>query len=152
MVFEHQMHMMNLITRVGWEFRVAASLEESTGKRNEVIDRQLRDAVNELVDYLLFVDEARLASKIDARSPFAEKFAALGPNDNKGRSLRQFDLEHRLMRYPCSYMIYSPAFDALPAPAKKSIYERMREVMFSRIPAADREAIVEILKDTKKDF
>src|SRR6185369_5762274 len=133
MVFQHQMHMMNLITRVGWEFRVASSLP-----RNEIIDRQLQEATNELVDYMLFVDEAPLPNKISSASGFAEKFAASGP-------LRQFDLEQRLMRYPCSYMIYSPAFDALPADAKKSIYDRMREVMSKRLSAADRETVTQIL-------
>lgn len=152
MVFEHQMHMMNLITRVGWEFRIAASLEQSTGKRNEVIDRQLHDATNELVEYVLFLNEAPLTSKIGGTSGFAEKFAAEGPKDSKGRSLRQFDLEHRLMRYPCSYMIYSPTFEALPPDAKKAIYTRMREVMAQRLSAADRAALTEILRDTKKDF
>jgi hypothetical protein len=152
MVFQHQMHLMNLITRVGWEFRVAESLAEETGKRNEAIERQLRDATNELVDYLLFVDEAPLPNKIQGASGFAEKFAALGPRDSKGRSLRQFDLERRLMRYPCSYMVYSPAFDALPPAAKKSIYERMGQVMSSRLSSADRQAVSEILRETKKDL
>jgi hypothetical protein len=152
MVFQHQMHLMNLITRVGWEFRIAASLEEATHKRNEIIDRQLGAAVNELVDYLLFVDEAPITGKIQGTSGFAEKFAAQGPADSKGRSLRQFDLERRLMKYPCSYMIYSPAFDALPADAKKSVYERMRQVMSTRMAAADRQAIIEILRETKKDL
>jgi hypothetical protein len=152
MVFQHQMHMMNLITRLGWEFRMAASLLGTTGKRNEVIERQLREGTNELVDYLLFVDEAPLSNQIKGTSEFAEKFAARGPIDSTGRSLRQFDLEHRLMRYPCSYMIYSPAFEALPADAKKSIYGRMREVMSRRLSATDRQAILEILRDTKKDF
>jgi hypothetical protein len=118
-VFDHQMHMMNLITRVGWDFRLAKYLETALGKRNETIERQLRDDVNEFVDYLLFVDEAPLKNKIGGGSGFAEKFAAAGPSDSKGRSLRQLDLEHRLMRYPCSYMIYSPAFDAR-SPLKRS--------------------------------
>ena len=152
MVFEHQMHMMNLITRAGWEFRIAASLKGATGKSNEIIERQLRDGVTELVDYLLFVDETPLVGKIKGQSGFAEKFAALGPKDSKGRSLRQFDLERRLMKFPCSYMIYSPAFDGLPAEAKKSIYQMMREVMASRFSATDRESITEILRETKKDF
>jgi len=152
MVFQHQMHLMNLITRVGWEYRIAAFVERGTGKRNEVIDRQLRDATNELVDYMLFVDEPALPNKIAGKSGFAEKFASLGPSDSKGRSLRQFDLERRMMRYPVSYMIYSPGFDALPADAKKAVYERMRQVMASRFSAADRDAILEILRETKKDF
>lgn len=152
MVFEHQMHLMNLITRAGWEFRVAKSLTDATGRRNDKLERQLADAVNEFVDYLLFIDERPLSGKIQGSSGFAEKFAALGPVDSKGRSLRQFDLEKRLMRYPCSYMIYSPAFDALPAEAKKAIYERMLEVMSSRMTREDRQAVIEILRDTKKDL
>jgi hypothetical protein len=152
MVFQHQMHLMNLITRVGWEFRIAASLEQATGKRNEAVAGQLQDATNELVDYLLFVDEAPLTGRIQGSSGFAEKFAAQGPLDSKGRSLRQFDLERRMMKYPCSYMVYSPAFDALPAAARKSIYERMLQVMSMRFDAADRRAVIEILRETKKDL
>src|SRR5262249_5392210 len=78
MAFEHQMHMMNLITRVGWEFRVAASLEAEIGKPNEVIEQQLRDDVAEFVDYLLFVKEASLSGRIQGVSGFAEKFASQG--------------------------------------------------------------------------
>jgi hypothetical protein len=116
------------------------------------VEGQLRDATNELVDYLLFVDEAPLTGRIQGSSGFAEKFAAQGPLDSKGRSLRQFDLERRMMKYPCSYMVYSPAFDALPAAARKSIYERMLQVMSMRFDAADRRAVIEILRETKKDL
>jgi hypothetical protein len=152
LVFDHQMFMMNLITRVGWDFRVAAYLQTATGKPNETIDRDLRNDVNELVDYLLFVDEAPLKNKIGSASGFAEKFAMGGPADSKGRSLRQLDLEHRLMRYPCSYMIYSAAFDALPADAKKMIYARIPEVLKTKFSDSDRQAVVEILRETKKDL
>src|SRR5262249_10350047 len=151
MVFDHQMHMMNLITRVGWDYRVAAALEAKIGKPNAVIEQQLRDDVVEFVDYLLFAKEAPLSGKIQGVSGFAEKFASQGPTDSKGRSLRQFDLEHRLMRYPCSYMIYSPAFDGMPDRARQAIYARMREVL-NRFAPADRDAVLEILHDTKKDF
>jgi hypothetical protein len=160
LVFNHQMHMMNLITRLGWEFRIAASLENATHKKNDEIDRQLRDATAEFVDYLLFIDEAPIRNKIGGTSGFAEKFAVLGPVDTSGRSLRQFDLEHRLMRYPCSYMIYSPAFDALPSDAKQAIYTRIRKILggeekdprYAQLTSADRRAITEILQDTKSDF
>ena len=152
MVFDHQMHMMNLITRTGWDFRVASWLDGLKANQQEAIDRQLRDDVNELVDYLLFVDEAPLKGKVQSMSGFADKFSSLGPSDSKGRSLRQFDLEHRLMRYPCSYMIYSPAFDALPGRARQMIYSRMVVVLSTRVSADTRRAIVEILRDTRKDL
>ncbi|HLX45294.1 MAG TPA: hypothetical protein VKR43_17730, partial [Bryobacteraceae bacterium] len=80
-----------------------------------------------------------------------ERFSAQGPNDRRGRSLRQFDLERRLMRYPCSYMVYSEAFDALPPAAKDAVYHRMAEVLETR-PAEDRRNIIEILRDTKSDL
>ena len=150
LVFNHQMHMMNLITRVGWEARLAAA--EHRDARS-----LLRDAAKEFVDYLLFIDEARLPGTIQGTSGFAEKFAALGPSDHQGRSLRDFQLHGRLMRYPCSYMIYSQAFDALPADARDAIYHRLWEVLsgkeraarYARLSVADRQAITSILRDTK---
>jgi len=86
MVFNHQMMMMNLLTRVGWETRAGTPP---------------RDNVKELVDYLLFVDERPLPGKVQGSSGFAESFAALGPVDRKGRSLRQLDLERRLLPGAC---------------------------------------------------
>jgi hypothetical protein len=160
MVFDHQMHMMNLITRVGFDFRVASFIEEATKKPHEKIGQQLRGSVAELVDYLLFVDEAPLTAKIAGTSGFTEQFAAQGPKDSKGRSLREFDLERRMMRYPCSYMIYTAAFDGLPEKARTAIYERIWQILsgqekdkkYARLSAEDRRSIVEILRETKKDL
>jgi hypothetical protein len=151
MVFNHQMRMTTLLTRMGWE--VHAALEQ----RRDFAGL-LRDDAKELVDYLLFVDEAPLAGKIRGNSGFTEKFAARGPADTKGRSLRQLDLERRLLRYPCSYMIYSEQFDSLPEQARSAIYQRLWEILsgeekspkYARLLAADRRAIVEILLETKK--
>ena len=93
-------------------------------------------------------------------SGFQAKFAASGPQDSKGRSLRQLDLVTRLMRYPCSYMIYSRAFDKLPDIAKNGVYSRLWDVLsgkdkapkYSKLSAADRAAIVDILVETKTDL
>ena len=151
MVFDHQAHMSNLITRIAWETRVAIQEKRKVEAAQEA---------KEFVDYLLFVDEAALKSPIEGVSGFAKKFASLGPFDGKGRSFRQFDLERRMMRYPCSYMIYTEAFDAIPAPAKDAIYQRMWQILsggdkdpkYSRLSPADRRAVIEILRDTKKDL
>ncbi len=138
MVFDHQMRMMNLITRLNWEFRVRKPAE-------------LDDAVREFVDYLLFRNEAPLPAPVRGSSGFAEKFAAPGPRDRMGRSLRDFDLKQRLMRYPCSYMIYSEAFDGLPESAKSAIYRRMWAVL-SADPRPEAKAAIEILSETKTDW
>jgi hypothetical protein len=152
LVFDHQAHMTNLLTRIGWEARVAAA-QPQPGTR-------VRDAANDLVDYMLFGDEAPLPGKVQGSAGFAEKFAALGPRDSKGRSLRDFDLERRLFKYPCSYVIYSEAFDALPAPALEAVYARLYAVLtgketspaLKRLTPAERTAILEILRETKKNL
>ena len=154
LVFNHQLRMMNLLTRIGWEARTLAH----TG-RSEAASVSLRDLAIETVDYMLFVDEARL-SGVTGSSGFAESFRARGPRDSKGRSLRDLELKQRLFRHSCSYMIYSPAFEQLPAAAKSAIYARMWEVLsgaargpkYSRLSAAERTAIVEILRETKTDL
>jgi hypothetical protein len=155
MVFEHQMQMTNLLTRVSWETRVAQH-----GKQLDPRRTAIRERVSQLVDYMLFIDEAPIASKLEGTSGFSEAFSARGPRDGKGRSLRQLDLNTRLLRYPCSYMIYSAQFEHLPAEAKAAIYERLWEVLsgkekdvrYRRLSAVDRRAIIEILRETKSDL
>jgi hypothetical protein len=155
MVFQHQVHMTNLVTRIGWEARLAAY-----DHRIDLTRNPLRDVITELVDYALFVDEEPLTAAIKGTSGFAETFAAQGPADGRGRSLRQLDLERRLLRYPCSYMIYSAAFRALPIDVRQAIYSRMWEILsgrdtspkYARLSEADRRAVVEILRDTLQDL
>jgi hypothetical protein len=124
LVLEHQMRMVNLMTRVGWEARVGAA----------AAGRPLDRAVDELVDYLLFVDEAELPGPIAGSSTFADTFAAAAPRDRRGRSLKDFDLDEYLFKYPCSYLIYSPQFDALPANVRQQIFVRMYDVLSGRVP------------------
>ena len=153
MVFDHQMRMMNLLTRVGWETRVAEA-------RNDAASSKVREMAKELVDYMLFVDEAPLPTHVQGTSTFADRFGAEGPRDRRGRSLRELALDGRLLRYPCSYMIYSAAFDALPPAARDAIYRRLWEVLsggehdgrYRRLTASDRRAVIDILRDTKPDL
>jgi len=155
MVFEHQSHMTNLITRIGWEARVAAYEH-----RLDLGSSPLQDGVRELVDYLLFVDAQPLTAALEGTSGFAQTFATQGPFDGRGRSLRQLDLQHRLLRYPCSYMIYSAAFRALPIEVRQAVYRRMWEILsgsdsaprYGRLAESDRRAIVEIVRQTMTDW
>ena len=162
MVLEHQTHMTNLLIRTGWEFRVAAYERRSTrglfaAPGREGGDPLLQGAVSDLVDYLLFVDEAPLTDRMVGTSGFAEVFAARGPIDRQGRSLRELALDRRLFRYPCSYLIYSAAFDALPEDARRAVYRRMWQVLsgsdrdpqYARLARGVRQDIVDILRDTK---
>lgn len=168
MALEHQTHMTNLIIRVGFEARMAvhyqAGLNKAFGRPadewGDSARRRITSAVEEMLGYMLFVDEAPTVEPIKGTSGFAESFAKQGPRDSKGRSLRDFDLKRRLLKYPLSYMIYSEAFDAMPAEAKEPLYRRLYDVLtgkdqgkkFAGLTAADRQAILEILRETKKDL
>ena len=80
-------------------------------------------------------------------SEFAEEFPTEVPA-TRGRSLRDFDLQTRIFKYPCSYLIYSEAFDAIPGPAKNYVYRRLFEILsggdtspdFARLSAGGRTA------------
>jgi hypothetical protein len=153
LVLDHQARMSNLITRMGWETRAAKQ------EKRPDYSRVLAEGARELVDYLLFVDEAPLKGPVKGASGFAAKFSAQGPRDGSGRSLRQLDLGKRLLVYPCSYMIYSEAFDGMPDDARAAVYRRMWQVLsgadkdrkYVRLTQASRQAVVEILRATKPE-
>src|SRR6202042_1412479 len=133
----------------------AAGLPEVT--ISEAARKQFEGPAEQLVRYLLFTNEASFEGPVIGTSDFAEEFTARGPRDSRGRSLRDFDLRSRIFKYPCSYLIYSEAFDAIPGPAKEFIYRRMFEVLsgreqgpeFASLSGGDRRAILEILVATK---
>jgi hypothetical protein len=111
-----------------------------------------------VVKCLLFSAEAKLTDPIAGVSGYAESFASKGPKDDGGRSLRTFNLSTRLFERPCSYLIYSDAFDGLQEVLKSRVYARLHEVLtgedqskdFSHLTADDRAAILEILLATKQ--
>lgn len=160
LVLEHRNHMTNLLVRIGWEARVADHAQPSVGRTQDGPEIDLEDSAKELVDYLLLVDEAPLPPGLTSTSGFAERFSSQGPFDGQGRSLHQLSLDGRLLRYPCSPLIYAGAFDALPADALDAVYTRMWEILsgadteprYEVLSRADRLAIVEILRETKTNL
>jgi hypothetical protein len=168
MVLEHQTRMHNLITRANFETRAAHHSDVSMNKiigrpdnhRTDTSKRRIASAAAKLVQYMLYSEEHLLTDKINGISGFAKEFTAQGPFDQKGRTLREFDLETRMMKYPCSHLIYSSTFDKLPAEMLDAVYLRLFAVLsgeddsaeFEHLSAADRTAIFEILSDTKKNL
>jgi len=152
MTLEHQVGVTN---RLG-ALRVQFAAAQRAGANG---DRQLETEIRELVDYMLFVDAAPLTQPVAGVSTFTRTFAGRGPRDARGRSLREFDLQTRLFRYPLSYMIYSDLFDALQPIIRERVYARLHDVLTGRNPAAkyeglsaaDRNAVLEIVAATKPD-
>jgi hypothetical protein len=158
MTLEHQTRMHNLMTRIGWDARIA--LREGKGTLDQASRERINAEIEEMVGYMLFVDEEPLKEPVQGVSTFSKTFAELGPRDAKGRSLRDFDLQKRLFRYPLSYSIYSAAFDGMPEVARERVYRRLYEVLtgqdgsktFAAISPSDREAVLEIVRATKSNL
>jgi hypothetical protein len=168
MTLEHQAFVHNLITRANFLTRVAmhdaAELNKALGRpadyRSDSTTSRINNAVEPLLKGMLFCEETKLTAPIEGTSGFTKDFTARGPRDPAGRSLRDLDLKTRMFKYPCSYLIYSESFDALPKEARDRFFARLHEVLsgqdqskdFEHLSPADRKAIAEILAGTKKDF
>jgi hypothetical protein len=164
LVLEHQVECHNLIARAmittrqaqHYQMMLNKELGQPADAKWDSTMRRIEGAGEQLVKYLLFSGEAKLDGPVAGTSGFAKQFAARGPFDKKRRSLRQFDLKTRLFQYPCSYLIYSKVFARLPADVKNYTLKRLHEVLtgkdksmaFSHLTAADRTAVLEILRDT----
>ncbi len=168
MVMEHQSQMHNAITAANFETRRAifqsqemnVLLERPADYLSESAIRRIQSAADNVVEHLLFCDEFALTSPVVGTSDFVEQFQGRGPRDSKGRSLRDFDLQTRIFRYPCSYLIYSEAFDALPDQVRSRVIDRVISVLdgsdtsekFSHLDAQTRRQLLEILSETKPEF
>jgi hypothetical protein len=168
MVLEHQSQMHNFLTLANFETRLALHydgiMNEALGRpadhQSESTQRRIAAVAEKLVRYLLFVDEFVLTAPVRGSEEFISQFVSQGLRDGQGRSLRELDLNHRLLKYPCSYLIYSEAFTQLPVQVRQPVYRQLFEVLsghdpseeFGRFSPKDRGAIREILCDTKPDL
>jgi hypothetical protein len=165
MVLEHQTRMTNLLTRVNYETRMAlqsqAAINQALGEPNDKLsestESRIRNATETLLEYMLFASEAPLQGPIEGSSSFAADYQRGARRTKRGLSLRDLELKTRLFRHSCSPLIYSEAFDAIPAPAKDRIYRRLWEILsgqdesktYARLSQQDRREILEILLETK---
>ena len=167
MVLAHQAEAHNLMNRANYAAAYALrdarvmneALGRPAGEMSESTVRRINSPAEALLRYLLFCEEADLTAPVAGTTDYAKEFAARGPRDGKGRSLREFDLKTRTFKYPLSYLIYSKGFDGLPDPTRAYIYKRLKEVLtgkdqdkaFSHLSEADRRVIYEIVTETKPE-
>jgi hypothetical protein len=166
LVLDHQIQMHNLITLTNYQTRFALHRDSQQAgiglaeSPSEEARRQYESAADLLIRYLLFIDEAPLEGPVAGSSGFAEAFMKTAVRDPQGRSLRDLNLRSRTFEYPCSFLLYSKAFDSLPTPVKDYVYHRLYEILsgqdrspdFARLEAPQRRAILEILRATKPDL
>jgi hypothetical protein len=162
--------MHNVLTFANYETKLAlAELKDKPGAAKEPIEptvdgpwpqQRIAQAGELLLKYMLFRNEAPLHGPLKGTSSFASDFEHAGTLTPDGRSLREFDLKKRLFRYPCSFLIQSPSFDELPVEMKRYLWRRLKQILEGRddsaiymdMPAADRQAVFEILRQTKPEF
>jgi hypothetical protein len=155
MTLEHQVGVANRINAITYQYRRIKGDGMSPADWN-LVDTEIDD----LVGYMLFVDEAPLDEPVKGVSTFTRTFSARGPRDSAGRSLRDFDLRTRLFKHRLSYMIYSDFFDAMPQPVLERVYRRLFDVLsgtdvspkYRGLSSADRAEALEILLETKSNL
>lgn len=168
LVLEHQTLVHNRLTKANFVTRQALHYEQELNralgapedKRLDSTTRRIQGAGDDLVESLLLVGETKLTEPINGTSEYARKFSKAAPHDDEGRSLRNLDLQRRLFKYPCSFLIYSRAFDDLPVEVRDYVWKQLWDVLsnqnqapqFAHLSAGDRQAIVEILRATKPDL
>ena len=148
MTLEHQTRAVYYMTALSNLFRSSNDIELTQSKRPS--DAKLDAAVENLVSYLTFSDEAKLTDPIKGVSTFTQTFPQRGPRDSKGRSLRDFELKTRVFKYPLSYMIYSDIFDTMHPRAKERVLRRLYEVLSG--PGEGKHAALEIVRETKPNL
>ncbi|MEZ6137442.1 MAG: hypothetical protein R3C53_21350 [Pirellulaceae bacterium] len=101
-----------------------------------------------------------MTAPVSGSSNFQQEFEARGQRDTQGRSLRDLDLTTRVFRYPCSYLIYNPAFDGLPPEVRSQIVDKLGRILsgemateqFAHLTPEIRRELTEILTETKPEL
>lgn len=161
LVLAHQTKVHNAIARAGHEARTATAYRaemsrlfgEPSPSLLASVKRRIERPAELLLRDLLLVGEARLQGPITGDSGFAEEFQAISGRDGSGPSLRELELESRLLRHSCSYLIRSPAFAALPERVRRYVKRRIAEILdgtdesgdFGHIGAAQRTSLRAVL-------
>jgi len=170
MVLEHQAGMHNRFAEAALQVRkwshYQRELQRELGEpvSEEPVGTALRVVQGEaerILEHLLFSGEAALpATGIPGNPDFREAFRRNRREDAQGRSLKDFDLQTRLFRWRCSYLIYSDAFAWLPDALRHEVLTRLREGLtaaepgrpFATLPPEERRAIHEILLATHAEY
>jgi len=164
MVLEHQSQMHNAITQANYVARQAYHydeimnrvLERDANFHSDSTKRRIQAASENLLEHALLVGEQTLTHAVRGTSEFADHFADTGIKDAHGRSLKDLDLQRRLFRYPCSFLVQSDSFAALPEPILERFRIRLSDVLqgrdasdkFRHLSNDDRRNIYEILSAT----
>jgi hypothetical protein len=159
LLHEHQAGFVNRVVEAAYRARTA--LHTSNGKLTAAQAAELDEQARIVCRYLLFADEALLPKGgVEGDPGYKADFLRTRRATAEGISLKDFDLQTRLFKHRCSYMIYSSIFSRLPSAMKERIYGRLRAALSSTkadkdydyLTTAEKDAIRRILSETLADF
>lgn len=161
MVLEHQCQAHNLLTAASMNYRrafyLAKAVDPDADPDQGAAGRVADQAAEQIVDWFLFTGEAEQgADGVEGDEDFQRQFTAAIPRTAAGDSLADFQLNTRLFKNRCSYMIYSGAFQALPEVVKTRVITNLRKIFESateddrhpEIRLRERRRIARILDET----
>lgn len=170
LVFEQQLTIQNTLTRASIDSRrmldyqkklqlafktpVTEELEYESVK--SVFERTARD----VVDDLLFKDEAPLPPGVRGSTAFQKAFLANARKTSDGNSLKDLQLNGHLFRNRCSYLIYSESFQNLPDQLKRRVCARLARALrsaepdprYAHLDSEERARILSILRETAPEL
>ena len=138
LALEHQVEMHNILVQTKFRSMHALHNEKvvnealgETGRR-DLTKRILHKAADEIIDYMLFVEEESLG-KVDLKGhgKFTKDFAKGKAKSSDGKSFYDFDFDKRILSLPCSWTVYSDAFEGLPIELKKLVLQRLKNILQS---------------------
>lgn len=162
LVLAHQTQVHNSIARAGIEARKAISYQREMvrlfGSPSESllssVKRRIERPAEQLVRDLLLVGEAPLPAPVRGESGFTDDFQDRGSVAGGKDPLRELDLQSRLFRLRCSFLLRTRAYAALPDRVRTYIRARFDEILsgrddsgvFEHLVPTDRRAILEVLR------
>ncbi len=169
MTLEHQVGVHNLLVEANLTTQATlhrhTEMQKAFGEPvdaplSETNERILQRLATKVLKEMLYVEEVPLPGGIEGTGSFQTAFEGGRKKSAGGRSLRDFRLYERLMKYRCSHLIYSEAFATLPGAIRTRILEQLHGILtkpadwpeFAHLGEAERGHILAIVKETVPDL
>ena len=127
MTLEHQTRMNNLMTRIGWDARIA--LREGKGTLDPAARDRINPEIEEMVGYMLFVDEEPLKQPVRASPRLPRRFPSAALATPRAGRCAISICRSACSAIHCPSLIYSAAFDGMPEVVRERVYQRLYDVL-----------------------
>jgi hypothetical protein len=170
LVFEHQIAVHAALVRarfdclrlMAYQANLQRELKEPVTEEPvwDSVKRVVDNAARDVVDALLFKDEAALPAGLQGANEFRRVFEGKAPRTSAGDSLRALSLEGRLFQNRCSYLIHSELFRQLPRPLLARIHHHLGTALvttpapqrYAYLAAEEQQRILRILRETEPEL